>query len=1319
MKVSKLNHTRLSVSNTVKAKDIKGQLYPNPIPKKYKEGKTVDFVRHAIGQIKKSGLYSIFTPCPAEADEQEAFAYGKIKSNAKEITELLMKSYDRDTTEARLLAKVAALKQHHFSSEVCVSDSSDFSAEQYVNFCVDHCLKKSLRKVIIEEKEQTKYYLPALIKELLLITCVSDGYKERISAYPNDKLLLVIKYLDEDVNKKNQLTQIKNSIDNQNVKVQVFCNGKENVLKLSSSEKEKQAPLFRFLVSYSASDIQERNLLLAKLRGYITLFVTGNSTYQEEADRIKSYEFQDDKFMVPHMQYLAQLPDHSIDFSIEAGEIISSIYQIEAEMEVTREQIDKDSDKKAKEAVKKELDKKKRELIFLKNEYKKIIKDKLWLNFRNAKSSLGDDQDGRFWVTYVLDEADKILSGKSINEKKNGQAYLINTIWKDMVAYIGTKYIDMGKAVYHFAMPEDISDLENNHIFGKVRQEYASGITSFDYEMIKASETIQREVAMYLTFAIHNFVRNTVTPDYRMRDGNEDILLNRDDAGIELYHDMKRRYLQFFGGQSRWYESPVIQEKDIDIFRITADLLYNLRNENFHYTGKIRTEDFHGIEILQRMFEYEIRKSGNNFRKKYYSNNVLMFYPEENVTGLMNHLYDKSKYIPAQIPSFSNILSRINIDNFLKGYIEKSGIEKIAPEEMMKYHNAIYFVLKEIYYYGFLQQDDLVERFIIAMEKYKTDHDKKWNEKAYEHFMNRVHEIVQSKATNAVFYDMCQKLITDFEQQNTDYRVRTSKTSDKDIYQHYKMLLYLGIRNAFKEYLQSKNYDFLKKPVYDNQRFKSIDEETFCNSWQGHLYDELLELKENNFLLSWYVLAHFLDAKQINHLMGDFKNYIAFTEDIIKRRESLTGKKQDTTALTRKNDLYRNVVSMLGFVQKQVNVFTNHMEDYFENEEEYANVLSYYFDFDSSKNGSKELYDFCKKTVEKGSPTGTVGLFYDQENLILNRNVIMASMYGNHDILSHNIEKITYKEICDYYSQIDSLKEIFQRNYCETKEEQKDLRNYQNEKNRIELTDILIYSEIINECLSKLISWAYLRERDLMYFQLGMQYIKLYHTANVAENETWLRSIVDDRISIQDGAVLYEIVAMNDYDMAFIKRKSKGKGGIEIKSSVKIVTKVGMFAGIYGEKVYAEGLEFFENYNKDHDEVVDFRNYIDHFKYFANTQRSILELYGDAYDRLFDYNHNFRKSVIYVLENTLLRYFAIGHIGIAKEEDAYQYRKKGNTTRKSAKLELKPFGDKLLISDHMKYTYIDQTKGKKMDVNVPARSDLFMKQLAAILQYHR
>lgn len=63
--------------------------------------------------------------------------------------------------------------------------------------------------------------------------------------------------------------------------------------------------------------------------------------------------------------------------------------------------------------------------------------------------------------------------------------------WKDAVRFLGSKYMDIGKAVYHFAIPMDQLSSTENIRYGEILEEYKDGISSFDYEEIKAEQNIR------------------------------------------------------------------------------------------------------------------------------------------------------------------------------------------------------------------------------------------------------------------------------------------------------------------------------------------------------------------------------------------------------------------------------------------------------------------------------------------------------------------------------------------------------------------------------------------------------------------------------------------------------------------------------------------------------------------------------------------------------------------------------------------------------------------------------------------------------------
>lgn len=79
-------------------------------------------------------------------------------------------------------------------------------------------------------------------------------------------------------------------------------------------------------------------------------------------------------------------------------------------------------------------------------------------------------------------------------------------MWKDAINLISIKYIALGKAVYNFALDDIWKDKKDKKL-GIVDERIRNGITSFDYEMIKAHENLQRELAVNIAFSVNNLAR--------------------------------------------------------------------------------------------------------------------------------------------------------------------------------------------------------------------------------------------------------------------------------------------------------------------------------------------------------------------------------------------------------------------------------------------------------------------------------------------------------------------------------------------------------------------------------------------------------------------------------------------------------------------------------------------------------------------------------------------------------------------------------------------------------------------------------------------
>ena len=149
------------------------------------------------------------------------------------------------------------------------------------------------------------------------------------------------------------------------------------------------------------------------------------------------------------------------------------------------------------------------------------------------------------------------------------------------------------------------------------------------------------------------------------------------------------------------------------------------------------------------------------------------------------------------------------------------------------FRNTLYFLLKEIYYFGFLQDRYVSRRFSDALREIRQAADKK-DRFATDNFCKRIKEITDNikDGSNGKYTTLgmiCQQVMTDYEQQNSAVSKNKSSGSAKDekIYQHMKLLLYKTIRKAFEAYLLDERwkekFGFLREPFFtkNNEKFSS------------------------------------------------------------------------------------------------------------------------------------------------------------------------------------------------------------------------------------------------------------------------------------------------------------------------------------------------------------------------------------------------------------------------------------------------------------------------------------------------------------------
>ena len=314
------------------------------------------------------------------------------------------------------------------------------------------------------------------------------------------------------------------------------------------------------------------------------------------------------------------------------------------------------------------------------------------------------------------------------------------------------------------------------------------------------------------------------------------------------------------------------------------------------------------------------------------------------------------------------------------------------------------------------------------------------------------------------------------------------------------------------------------------------------------------------------------------------------------------------------------------------------------------------------------------------------------------------------------MDKIKYAEIRKMYIDKSKLDSVLKEGVCRTKEDQKALKEFQNEKNRIELLDLSTYTEILNDMQAILIGWTYMRERDLMYYQLGYYYTKLFWTDSISEEDE-RRKLTGDEVNIEDGAILYQILAFNTYHLPVISNKKNTVSFVKDNGSIGGKALRAFFRNFENAiPIYLEGLNLFEN-TDEHDDIIDTRNYIEHFKYFIKSDRSMMDLYSEVYDRFFRHDHKLKKSVPEVLTNILARNFMDARIYMKLGSKQVVKEKTGvSREHKASKIV---FTDKGIESTALTYTIKPDSKDNKKEAKilVDARSEVFLKQFQKILEY--
>lgn len=1453
MKISKINHIRTAVGlpgnvYTELGSEERGMIYYDP--KKTVDGCTkqkdngllngciIDLDEHVKNHyMDTTDLYSVLNlNAKIFSDDNQLVVYDVMKyfswcfSKRKErkfgSRNFTIGIFAANNKSYNLKSREKIIKNFYYSGINFIQKnvnkngkySIDFSKQnpqELAQMIVDKALKKTLRRTIkwpLDDPNGRTYDLSKIAVKLLKYISIQnskpeikiDNWNKGKGPVTDDELLAFVGYIALDREgktytathedgkgiSKTRALKISDSIRKQNVKVQVVAgNDGRNRLMLSNSEHPLKRFAADFIKRYANMNLEQQNKELLKIKELMIVFVYGKERHEKVQLEKNPYK------------KLVESNDENLFSEIDS----SLFYREKEKVEISDNEM------------------RKRDLLFDDNLRKALVEHYQYAQFWILKKyGITDDKShnhrmiGRvnanaaeelYWIKVFENNIESYFKQKKKRKKENYQcARIVNRLWNEWLSYVCMKYIDLGKAVYHFAMPNLYCMNGKEVHIGEVLPEYEEGLTSFDYEMIKAEESLTRNIATAVTIAANNFANAVIDDVYRQttqknKSGRpvdksdvltysyEELRVNDNKEKSALKENAVRNLLQYFGGQSLWTELKGNEKLIVSV----QTLLSKLRNSSFHYSSQEQTTENNktSTEIAMSFFNKEYSRIEQLLGEKYFSNNVPAFYTNDKIYDLMNILYSKPAKRESQIPAFNVIIKRSYIETFMlesKGeyYRNKEGkfnnannreIEDIRQNAAVKdiYFSSVYFVLKEIYYYGFLQQENLMSDFEKEFEKYHKDKIDKYNEndnnktirkekEAADSFSKRLNE-VKNANPSITLGQFCQQIMTDYNMQNQNQKKVLSnneaknqkKNGNKPIYQHYVLILRAVILETFRHYLisftENISYDFLWKPTYDNEYLsnKFNREKDFLKDFISQkpemlsirLYEGVKKNITDEKMLSWYIASHFMSGRQINLLLGDFRSYKQYICKIDERAENTKSKHKILTYnISERQEYCDKVISILEFVQQFVGRISRDVHDYFGSEEEYAKYIMKFVNYDdylnkiSEEDGSDEkgkyalaLSIFCsEKSENAGSTDKAIGLYYDAKNMILNRNVVYSKLYGDVSMLSECVhsegasgEGIDYRvdisDINNYYNERKKVVKILKETEFSDKEQPKIVKDFQNLKNRIELLDIQIYTEMVNDIMAQMVSWAYMRERDLMYFQLGYHYVKLFwHDSEGIDIKPQYQKIeysssVGKReysLNITEGALLYQIVALYTYSLpVFMADENGGISGIALSEGTagsSIMPFVKQYCREDSNKAdtYNGGLDFFGN-EKRRDGFSVMRNDIAHMKYYNYHKKSIMEMYADMYNGFLQYDTKLKKSVSFISDNIMERYFMVLKTSMYHKDKEEEFR----------------FEISKLESDQFTYKYREHKNDKWKTVEVDCRSEKFLEVAKRILEYKK
>lgn len=673
-------------------------------------------------------------------------------------------------------------------------------------------------------------------------------------------------------------------------------------------------------------------------------------------------------------------------------------------------------------------------------------------------------------------------------------------------------------------------------------------------------------------------------------------------------HNIKENLKMFYGNSFDKADEEELKQFFVNML----NAITSIRHRVVHYNMNTNSENifnFSDIEVsrlLKSIFEKETDKRELKLKifRQLNSAGVFDYWENWKIKKYLENI--KFEFVNKNIlfvPSFTKLYNRI--DDLKAGNALKLGNHIIIPKRKEARDSQIY-LLKNIYY------GEFVEKFVN-------------NNDNFEKIFREIIKINKNAGTNTEtkFYKL-EKFETLKANTPTEYLEKLQSLhkisydkekieEDKDVYVDFVQKIFLkGFVNYLKKLDSLKSLNLLnlkkdevitdKKSFYDEKLKLWENSGSNLSKMPEEIYNYIKKIKINKINYSdrmsiFYLLLKLIDYRELTNLRGNLEKY-----------ESMN-----------KNEIYSEELTIINLV----NLDNNKVRTNFSLE---AEDIGKFLKSSIPIKNVAQLNNFSK-------------IFADGENVIKHRSFYNIKKYGILDLLEKMIAradlKISKEEIKkynnlqvelkrnDFYKIQEEIHKKYNQNPFSIKkiENKKDfekykkviekIQDYTQLKNKIEFNDLNLLQSLIFRILHRLAGYTSLWERDLQFKLKGEfpedKYIDEIFSFDNNKNEKY-----------KDGSIVFKYAD-------FLIEKEEEKLGEVLKKNKRNKRKK--------EIVEKDGLEI--------------RNYIAHFNYLPNAEKSILEILEELRE-LLKHDRKLKNAVMKSIKDIFKEYgfiveFTISH----------------------------------------------------------------------------